>query len=436
MQLMQEQPSLPMIIVVRGHSSSSTGRSKVATKLANYLKYSLIDQDVVAKTLQDSFPSSSDLQPLSASQNDLSNLSFNVLYQIASDQLRTSNLGVIINSPLSNHTHLDQLKQLVINSQSAELILIQCRPPDEIDDYDVGGRGRKLTVDTTEPFHVEEFVSQHLHLSPSLPQAAPLQPKTEKPNIPKGSLVKNPSFRPAKRVTERILHRHLHALTLFNKPKNEVGVLYCKRCQGSISGPYYQCLDCDEYIFDKSCAESAPVQQKCPDYLKAREPKEYRFSEKQMYKCNICELEKKGFSRDCHDCLFQTNMKGEFLPIVVNHESHAHHLNLIIMPPTLNYEYGCCGCGEFGKSISYRCYDCNFNLHVDCVLLPRIAATRHHEHPLRLTYDALDHDYWEKSYCEACKKERNPELWFYSCPVCDTVTHIGCASATDSSIAG
>ncbi|XP_022720080.1 uncharacterized protein LOC111277910 [Durio zibethinus] len=425
---MQEEPSRPMIIVVRGKPSSRPGRSKVATQLANYLRYPLFDQDDLAPALQDSLPSSSLQPPQSASQNNLSDSSFKILQQIASAQLRTSKLGVIINSPLTNHFHLDQLKQLA-NSQGAELMLIQCQPPDEIDDYDVGQRGRKITVDTNE-FHMEEFVSEHLLRVRPLPRSVALQPNIGKLNIPKGNLVKTPSLRTAKRVTERIPLRHLHALTY--KPKNnEGGALHCKCCQNEISGPFYQCLDCDEYIFDKACAESPDldqVRQNCPDYLKAREPKEYRFSE--ICKCNICEEKKLSFL-DCHDCLFQTNMKSKFLPIVVNHESHAHPLNLIIMPPSLNYEFGCCGCGEFGKSISYRCYDCNFNLHVGCVSLPRTASSKHDKHTLRLTYDALDHNYWDKSYCVVCKKERNPEQWFYFCPICDTVTHIGCARATD-----
>lgn len=420
---MPEHLSRPMIITVRGHPSSSNGRSAIATKLASHLKYTLMDQDDVAKTLQDSFPSSSP-----AAQN-LSELSFKLLRQIASAQVG-SNLGVIINSPHLKHPHLDQLKQLV-SSRGGELILIQCRPPDEIDDYDVAGV-RKLTVDTSEPFDVKEFVAEHLWLRPSAAQAIALQAKMEKPNIPRGKLAKTPSLRPPRKVIERI-PRHLHALTLLNKPKNEGGVLYCKHCQESISGPCYQCRDCDEYIFDKSCAETPSnlefIRRNCPDYLKATEPKEYGFRETQ--KCNMCE-ENKGFSRDCHDCLFQTTMKGQFLPIVVNHDSHAHPLNLIIMPISLNYEYGCCGCGEFGKSISYRCHGCNFNLHVRCVLLPPTACSPHHPlHVLTLAYDALDHNYWEKSYCVVCRKETNPEQWFYSCSLCNIVIHTGCANAAD-----
>ncbi|KAL4353541.1 hypothetical protein GQ457_06G020250 [Hibiscus cannabinus] len=420
-----------MIIVVRGHASSSTGRSKIASQLSNHTNFPLFHQDDVSKALQASFPStSSSIQPPPppppAPQNDLTLLSFKILHQMASSQLRL-NHGVIINSAISDHIHLDQLNQLA-KSQGVDLILIQCRPPDEIDDYDVGAGGRKLTVNTTEPFRVEEFVSQHL---PGLAVAP--QPKAEKPHVPKGKPVKTPSLKHHKRVTESI-HRHLHALVLSNKPKNEDR--NCKRCRQSIPGLCYHCLDCDEYIFHKSCAEDPGNLELVPDYLKAKDPKGYGFPEKQRHKCSICEEESKGrgFSRDCHDCLFETNMKLKegSLPIVVNHESHSHPLNLIIMPISINYEYGCYGCGEFGKSISYRCYDCNINLHVGCASLPRTASSEHDKHTLRLVYDvaAVDHNYLEKCYCQVCKKEVNPEQWFYSCSICDTVTHIVCASAT------
>ncbi|XVF06873.1 hypothetical protein REPUB_Repub06bG0088700 [Reevesia pubescens] len=365
-----------MIVAVKGHLKETRG--VVACELAKHLKYPLIDQEEITSILQNS--------------QHLHDVSFQIVLKIASIQLTELKLGVIISTPLCQETHFHNLKQLA-KYADAVLVIIQCLPKDGSNDFDIGGVS-KLIVDTRkQPFVAEDFVSEELD-----------------------------------KVKKR-LYRHLHAL-IFNKKPTDESNLRCKRCNKVISGPYYQCfLGCDEYIFDKACAELPGdlehVRKNCPEHLRVSEP-EYLF--KELRQCKICKSKDKDFSDSCHDCLFQTNIKGEFLPIIVNHESHAHPLNLVMMPLSYNYEFRCSGCGDFGHSISYRCYDCNFNLHVSCILLPRTISYDYDKHPLRLTYDSLEQNYLDKSYCEACKKERNPEHWFYYCPACESSTHLYCVT--------
>ncbi|GMI79258.1 hypothetical protein HRI_001595100 [Hibiscus trionum] len=373
-----ERLNAPMILAVKGHFKSA--RKMVAYELAKHLKYPLIDQDEITPFLQNS--------------QHLDDMSFDIALTIASIQLKVLKLGVIISTPLSQRTHLDNLKKQA-ESDGAVLVIIQCLPTDESSDFSIEEVPRLIVDTRKQAFVAEEFVSDELD-----------------------------------KIRKRS-HRHLHPLTFINKPTDEYEV-ECNRCQKSISGPYYQCfLRCDEYIFDKACAEHPGdiehVGKKCPEYLRLTQP-EYLFPKDVRHNCKICKNKGKEFSDSCHDCLFQTNMKGAYLPIIVNHESHAHPLNLVMMPLSYNYEFRCSGCGDFGYSTSYRCYDCNFNLHVSCILLPQTISYEYDKHPLRLTYDSLEQSYLDKSYCEACKKERNPEHWFYYCPACEFTTHLDCVT--------
>ncbi|PPR99820.1 hypothetical protein GOBAR_AA20842 [Gossypium barbadense] len=343
-----EQLDAPIILAVKGQT-----RNTVAYKLAKHLKYPLIDQDEITPFLQNS--------------KHLNNISFEISLSIASIQLKELKLGVIISTPLSQKTQLDNLKKQA-KSAGALLVIIQCLPKDGSNDFNIEGVPRLIVDPRKQTFVAEKFVSDELD-----------------------------------KVRKRS-YRHLHPLIFKNKliPESEVK---CSRCQETIPGPYYQCfLGCDEYIFHKACGELPgdleQVGENCPKYLRVTEP-EYLFPENLRSNCKICKYKGTEFSDGCHDCLFQTNMKGGFLPIIVNHESHAHPLNLLMMPLSYNYEFRCSGCGDFGHSISYRCYDCNFNLHVSCILLPRTVSYNYDKHPLRLTYDSLEQSYLEKSYCEA-----------------------------------
>ncbi|KAJ9177570.1 hypothetical protein P3X46_012777 [Hevea brasiliensis] len=178
-----------MIIAMKGHPG--TGKSTLAQSLASFLKIPLIDKDDVRHctfSLQNS--SRSSIASISKLLNDLS---YHVIWQIASTQLRLG-LSVILDSPLSRKTHLDQLGFLA-SSAGARLVIIECKPLDEdqwrrrleqrgaahqaswhkpstwqdlqrlleeydgCTDYDVGDVP-KLVVDTTADVGVDKLVSR------------------------------------------------------------------------------------------------------------------------------------------------------------------------------------------------------------------------------------------------------------------------------------
>lgn len=184
MEQKQLETRSPVIVAMKGHPGS--GKSTLAHSLAQLLRCPLIDKDDVrdcTATLQ-----------LTSPTKLLNDLSYDVIWQIASTQLRLG-LSVIIDSPLSRRTHLDRLLQLA-SSTGAQVIVIECKPKDEDEwrrrlerrgasdgsswhkpatwhdlerllegyggstDYQVGEDVAKLVVDTTASGGLEEIVSE------------------------------------------------------------------------------------------------------------------------------------------------------------------------------------------------------------------------------------------------------------------------------------
>ncbi|GKV35577.1 hypothetical protein SLEP1_g43825 [Rubroshorea leprosula] len=182
----EEATPKPVMIAMKGHPG--TGKSTLANSLASALKIPLIDKDDIRDCtlpLHQSLPT--------ASYSLLNDLSYHVIYQIASTQLRLG-LSVVIDSPLSRPTHLHRLLQIA-SSAGAHLVIVECKPSDEAKwrerlerrgksegaswhkpatwqelemlvqgyggctDYDVGDVPR-MVVDTTAPVSVEELVSR------------------------------------------------------------------------------------------------------------------------------------------------------------------------------------------------------------------------------------------------------------------------------------
>ncbi|KAB5568403.1 hypothetical protein DKX38_002196 [Salix brachista] len=118
----ENQVGVPVIIAMKGHPG--TGKSTLASSLASSLKIPLIDKDDV----RDCTISIQNSSPATASKL-LNDLSYDVVWQIASTQLRLG-LSVIIDSPLSRRAHLDRLVQ-VASSTGSLLVIVECKPLDE-----------------------------------------------------------------------------------------------------------------------------------------------------------------------------------------------------------------------------------------------------------------------------------------------------------------
>ncbi|XP_040948279.1 uncharacterized protein [Gossypium hirsutum] len=265
-----------MVIAVIGPSS----RGAVASELAKHLHFHLIDEDDIIPTSQHSLPSSS---AAAVAESKTLNSFFELVIQIA--KTIRLNQGLIISTKLSHSSLIDDLKQLA-GTADERLVIVQCI---EAQDASYRYQFEGVQVFTVDP---KRFDANNL--------LAEMSSKVAKRNS-----------------------THLHALSLYNnyQPFTESGKgLKCKRCLELISGPMYQCMECNEYIFHKSCAEDPCdlklVRQSCPKNLRAsKEPPGYELPPEKQKKCETCELNKKDFSVSCRDCIFKTNMEVRMLRV-------------------------------------------------------------------------------------------------------------------------
>ena len=110
----------------------------------------------------------------------------------------------------------------------------------------------------------------------------------------------------------------------------------------------------------------------------------------------------------------------------MEHFSHEHPLIIRNEVPKRYGErryYWCHGCGCLIVSgLSYRCEQCDYDLHKLCAELPpEMKHPWHPEHPLTLDTVALDYS------CKACNFNRHGSL-AYQCEPCKFRLHLGCAS--------
>ncbi|XP_078163213.1 uncharacterized protein LOC144558278 [Carex rostrata] len=114
------QSHQPFIIAMKGHPG--TGKSTLAYSLARVLGLPLLDKDDIRNC---TIPIQH-LLPQSQSQPLLNDLSYCTLFSVAQTQVRLG-LSVILDSPLSNRSRLDE----VVALGAKRVIVVECRPGDE-----------------------------------------------------------------------------------------------------------------------------------------------------------------------------------------------------------------------------------------------------------------------------------------------------------------
>ncbi|CAK7322736.1 unnamed protein product [Dovyalis caffra] len=343
--------SKQMNIAMKGHSSFYN--SKLAQNLANFLKCPFINGDDIIPAIQKSLPSTSYRRFSKYSNIDLI---IDIVSQISTTQLNL-NLNVIINMEFSQPTHYDRLVKLA-NSTGATLIIIHGKTENDQGGHDVGvGHVPTVSIDTTKPFIVEDLVSLIL-------QAARRNESIDVDLEPKGDEIVAPPSDHNKRDERDLGDMHVHEFELSKEPKKEK--LTCTKCENLIiSGPTYHYVECDDFILHKDCTES-------PTLLNLKEhrfsmknpPNKYDFSSR-IDGCQFCH----EFRSSYPDCLLRANVKGAYLPTIYKYSDHEHPLNFIIMPFSFNFQYKCCACDGMGKFVSYKCFQCNYDLHTKCALV-------------------------------------------------------------------
>lgn len=138
------------------------------------------------------------------------------------------------------------------------------------------------------------------------------------------------------------------------------------------------------------------------------------------------------FAYRCQDCAFHLHPQCVYMKPIVKYEDHQHPLTVVEIDNSGLFNK-CQACVYDIDGIHLRCVQCRILFHVQCGSqkpnLPQaIVNKHHHEHPLTLTTtetSTID----ESNYplCAACSKKRKPWHPFYSCAECeDYSVHMRC----------
>ncbi|MCD7446825.1 hypothetical protein HAX54_016919 [Datura stramonium] len=153
--------------------------------------------------------------------------------------------------------------------------------------------------------------------------------------------------------------------------------------------------------------------------------------ESEELQCQACEQPIFEPFHGCISCNFYLHDNCLNAPRSLVHPSHpSHPLTLLPTPTYSSRSFTCNACGSEGRSCSLSCAHCEFDLHVQCALLPQtVLLAQHHHHELKLTFDSsvVDEDESTIFVCDLCHGKTEPNYWLYYCADCDFGTHVECS---------
>ncbi|KAH7284994.1 hypothetical protein KP509_33G006400 [Ceratopteris richardii] len=145
----------------------------------------------------------------------------------------------------------------------------------------------------------------------------------------------------------------------------------------------------------------------------------------QSYVCNLCFDEGCGPAYRCSDCNFVLHVRCAAMEPLAMHFTHPEHpLNLTPPYPPPRKPI-CDSCGSNIKGWSFRCDECDFDLHSVCASAPRFMRHLCHPHPLELRFQ----DTAKNLRCSAC--ENVLRHYAYECVHCDFRVHQICARLSE-----
>ncbi|KDO57149.1 hypothetical protein CISIN_1g038894mg [Citrus sinensis] len=230
----------------------------------------------------------------------------------------------------------------------------------------------------------------------------------------------------------------------------------CFACDGGLSAgiSLYICKQCwpsnKSPLFHKSCAELPQQLQiayrpHCSFHLKEEYTSSlsvFSFMRNIPFDCDFCSQSHTGYRYCCYLCNFQIDARCAAL-VVKYHQSDVHlqhfsHRHPLVASPAAGVVeakkckmcwkdilYGeisyCCAPCEF----IYRCDNCHFNLHLECILLKPNIKYEGHQHLLTLMKNSFSH------YCQACCLEIEG-TFSVRCVECKLDFHVQCGSDSAS----
>lgn len=221
---------------------------------------------------------------------------------------------------------------------------------------------------------------------------------------------------------------HPHALTLVYS-NQEVNAIDCDACGEPSTGLAYCCQRCTTFMLHKRCAEVArelehEFHPPHPLILLSRAPAEYFY-------CSACYKKSEGFTFCCTKCEFYLDLECASRKPTLKYERHEHRLAYLPISNKPNHLYCHC-CGKSCNRDLYCCVPCNYNIHHDCLPLPRSVQRECSQgHPLVL-FDRFVDGSPDDQYCDYCEEIRHPDHGVYHCAECPYTVHIECMIPTVS----
>ncbi|PSR81708.1 Nucleoredoxin, partial [Actinidia chinensis var. chinensis] len=219
----------------------------------------------------------------------------------------------------------------------------------------------------------------------------------------------------------------------------------CQVCCRKMLSICYYCSECKFYM-DVHCAALKPTENNKGYKLCADLPQQIdhllhpqhflllRHSSgltdlDQTLPCGACLRYSRGIFFECQLCRWYIDV-GCALAKYTPMRSKIHPHPLIFFDKANNL-FECNSCGRCCYTPFFRCFRCDFNLHVHCVsILPRTLKSNNHVHPLTLTdspiKDHADEDDNAEFYCGACEELRVLADPSYYCEECTYVAHPHC----------
>ncbi|KAL4636754.1 hypothetical protein ACB092_03G031600 [Castanea dentata] len=200
----------------------------------------------------------------------------------------------------------------------------------------------------------------------------------------------------------------------------------CCGCQESIYGPTYLCpnFECNSsYMHHKSCAE-VPLGLHHP--LHPLHPlilfdEKTGYLEKENSRCQVCNESREEYTYRCYRCDFNIHIKCAILQLEV--EFHDHPLT----PFWKGITFTCDICGKEDKGLPYLCATCCFFIHRSCASFPRRLKVVRHKHPLHITHSSFELCESDSRFCQLCVQKVDTRYGLYYCSKCDFVAHLNCA---------
>ncbi|CAF1820172.1 unnamed protein product [Brassica oleracea] len=227
-------------------------------------------------------------------------------------------------------------------------------------------------------------------------------------------------FKPSHGASKpQILPIHDHIL----KPSSfSVDCTGCSETKNDADG--YFCFECNFYVH-KECAESPlEINHRSHSHpLKLRWCGPPGYSDK---RCCLCGETLGLLVYHCSTCNFSLDTacaRKHEIPSIDYPKAHEHRLHLLAKRVSFP-----CACGEDVPGAPYVCHQCNFMIHRDCLLLPRVIYITRHKHRISRRYFIGP----GKFSCKVCRLELDCMCGGYRCSTCpDYVVHLRCATRDD-----